>query len=121
MLDAALCISYVWVFSRGGLVIERLHIAAVFMTVVGRFPVQWLPCSVCVILLCRRRSRVICFESYVLCFFFKSDAAGFRECDLLQFGSKLHFMTFLFLYIKKDSVFRVQRKLIRHCIEFFLA
>lgn len=49
--------------------IERLHIAAVFMTVVGRFPVQWLPCSVCVILLCRRRSRVICFESYVLCFF----------------------------------------------------
>jgi len=69
MLDAALCISYVRVFSRGGLVIERLHIAAVFMTVVGRFPVQWLPCSVCMILLCRRRSRVIFLNRMFSVFF----------------------------------------------------
>ena len=70
MLDVALCISYVWVFSRGGLVIERLHIGAVFMTVVGRFPVATAAVFLfCVILLCRRRSEVICFESHVLSFF----------------------------------------------------
>ena len=103
-------------FSRGGLVIESLHIAAVFMTVVGRFPVQWLLCSVCVILLCRRRSRVICLESYVL-YFFLIRRRRFRECDLLQFRSNLQFMALLFLK-KKFSEFKENSSVI--ALSFFL-
>lgn len=96
--------------------IESLHIAAVFMTVVGRFPVQWLLCSVCVILLCRRRSRVICLESYVL-YFFLIRRRRFRECDLLQFRSNLQFMALLFLK-KKFSEFKENSSVI--ALSFFL-
>jgi hypothetical protein len=41
-----------------------------------------------------------------------SHADDFRECDSLQFGPNLHIMT-------KKSVFRVQAKLICHCINVF--